>query len=145
MHFLLNNWIFIVLELCLIIAHMRHYTKIKPPIKEFAIAVLCTFVMLRTYFYVIGIFFDKMHFTYICVNLSRLKMIFTGGYIEDMKITQELLKKSAICRSRYLLNRSSICQDSLKLDTCLDLSSLQNSDYSQQHFYSKKLFDYEFV
>ena len=101
--------------------------------------------LLRTYFYVIGISFDKMHFTYILVNLSRFKMIITSGYIEDMKITQELLKKSAICRSQYLICRSSICQDSLKLDTCLDLLSLQDSDYSQQHFYSKRLFVYRFV
>ena len=33
-------------------------------------------------------------------------MIITSGYIEDMEITQELLKKSAIYRSRYLLNKS---------------------------------------
>ena len=62
-----------------------------------------------------------------------------------MKITQELLKKSAIYRSQYLPDRSSICQDSLKLDTCLNLSSLQDSDYSQQRFYSKRLFVYGFV
>ena len=37
-----------------------------------------------------------MHFTCIWVNLSRFKTIITSGYIEDMKITQELLKKSAI-------------------------------------------------
>ena len=61
-----------------------------------------------------------------------------------MKITQELLKKNAICKSRYLLNRSSICRDSLKLDRCLDLLSLQDLDYSQQPFYSKRLFVYEF-
>ena len=36
-------------------------------------------------------------------------MIITSGYIEDMKITQELLKKSAIYKSQYLLDRSSIC------------------------------------
>ena len=42
-------------------------------------------------------------------------MIITSGYIEDMKITQELLKKSASCRSLYLFGRSSICQNSLKL------------------------------
>ena len=53
-------------------------------------------------------------------------MIITSGYIEDMKITQEKLKKSAICRSQYLLDRSSICQDSLTLDTCLNLSSLES-------------------
>ena len=72
-------------------------------------------------------------------------MISISGYIKDMKITQELLKKSAICRSRYLLDRSSICRDSLKLDTCLDLSSLRDSDYNQQLFYSKRLFVYGFV
>ena len=54
----------------------------------------CGFVMdcqrgrlLGLYFYVIGISYDKMHFTYIWVNLSKFKMIVTGGYIEDMKIT----------------------------------------------------------
>ena len=87
---------------------------------------------------------DKTHFTSIWINLSRFKMIITSGYIEDMKITQELLKKSVICRSQYLLNKSSICWDSLKLDTCLDLSSLRDSNYSQQSFYSKRLFVYGF-
>ena len=72
-------------------------------------------------------------------------MIITSGYVEDMKITQELLKKNAICRYWYLLDKSSICQDSLKLNTCLDLSSLRDSDYSQQRFYSKRLFAYGFV
>ena len=72
-------------------------------------------------------------------------MIITSSYIESMKITQELLEKSAICRSQFLLNRSSICQDLLKLDTCLDLSSLRDSDYSQQRFYSKRLFVYGLV
>ena len=86
-----------------------------------------------------------MYFTCIWVNLSRFKMIITSGYVEDMKISQELLKKNAICKSRYLLDKSSICQDSLKLNTCLDLSSLRDSYYSQQHFYSKRLFVYGFV
>ena len=86
-----------------------------------------------------------MYFTCIWVNLSRFKMIITSGYVEDMKISQELLKKNTICRSRYLLDKSSICQDSLKLNTCLDLSSLRDSDYSQQRFYSKRLFVYGFV
>ena len=101
--------------------------------------------LLRTYFYVIGISFDKMHFICIWVNLSRFKIIITSGYIEDIKITQELLKKSTIYRSRYLLDRSLICRDSLKLNICLDLSSLQDSDYSQQQFYTKRLFVYGFV
>ena len=100
--------------------------------------------LLETYFYVISIFFDKTHFTCIWVNLSRFKMIITSGWLEDMKITQELLKNSAICRSRFLLDRSSICRYSLKLERCLDLSSLRDLDYSQQRFYSKRLFIYEF-
>ena len=59
-------------------------------------------------------------------------MIITSGYIEDMKITEELLKKSAICRSRYLLDRNSICQDSLKLDPCFDqMLSLQKSAFDR--------------
>ena len=98
--------------------------------------------LLRIYFYVIDIFFDKTHFTCIWVNLSRFKMIITSGKIEDMKITQELLKKSAIYKFWYLLDRSSICWDSLKLDKCLDLSSLRDSNYSRQRFYSKRLFVY---
>ena len=61
-----------------------------------------------------------------------------------MKITQELLKKSAIYRSRYLLDKSSISRDSLKLDRCLDLSSFWDLDYNQQRFYSKRLFVYGF-
>ena len=35
--------------------------------------------VLGTYFYVIGISFDKMHFTCIWINLSRFKMIITSG------------------------------------------------------------------
>ena len=60
--------------------------------------------LLGSYFYVIGISYDKTHVTCIWVNSSRFKMIITSGYIEDMKITQELLKKSWICRSWYLLD-----------------------------------------
>ena len=36
--------------------------------------------LLRTYFYVIDISFEKMHFTCIWVNLSTYKMIITSGY-----------------------------------------------------------------
>ena len=72
-------------------------------------------------------------------------MIITSGYIGDMKITQELPKKSAICKSRYFLDKSLICRNLLKLDTSLDLSNLQDSNYTQQRFYSKRLFVYEFV
>ena len=35
--------------------------------------------VLRTYFYVIGISFDKTYFTCIWVNLNRFKMIITSG------------------------------------------------------------------
>ena len=55
--------------------------------------------MKGTFFYIIGISFDKIHFTCIWVNLRRFKMIITSDYIENMKITQKLLKKSAICKS----------------------------------------------
>ena len=61
-----------------------------------------------------------------------------------MKITKELLKKNAICRSRYLPDRSSIYRDSLNLNRCLNLSSLRDLNYIQQCFYSKRLFDYGF-
>jgi len=50
--------------------------------------------VLGPYFYVIDISYDKTHFTYIWVNPSRFKMIITSSYIEDIGITQELLKKS---------------------------------------------------
>ena len=50
--------------------------------------------LLGSYFYVIDISYDKTYFTYIWVNLSRFKIIITSSYIEDIKITQELLKKS---------------------------------------------------
>ena len=35
--------------------------------------------LLGTYFYVIGISFDKTHFIRIWVNLSRFKIIITSG------------------------------------------------------------------
>ena len=60
-------------------------------------------MVLGSYFYVIGISYDKTHFTCIRVNISRFKMIITSGYIEDMKISQELLMKNWIIRSWYLL------------------------------------------
>ena len=107
--------------------------------------LLLGLIVLRKYFYVIGISFNKMYFICIWINLSMFKMIITSGYIENVNIIQELFKKSVICKSRYLLDKSSICRDSLKLNTCLDLSSLRDSNYSQQCFYSKKLFVYEFV
>ena len=50
--------------------------------------------LLDSYFYIIFISYDKAHFTCIWVNLNRFKMIITSGYIEDMTITQELLKKN---------------------------------------------------
>ena len=51
-------------------------------------------ILLGSYFYVIDISYDKTHFTCILVNLSSFKMITISGYIENMKITQELLKKN---------------------------------------------------
>ena len=117
----------------------------KNNIKNGSHSTIHTFKNYFTYFYVIKKSFDKTNFTCTWINLSRFMMIITSGYIEDMKITQELFKKSAICKSRYLLDRSLICWDSLKLDTYLDLSSLRDSNYSQHHFYSKRLFVYEFV
>ena len=43
------------------------------------IAKRCELPMLGTYFYVIGISFDKTHVICIWVNLSRFKMIITSG------------------------------------------------------------------
>ena len=45
--------------------------------------------VLGSYFYVIGISYDKTNFTCIWVNLNGFKIIITSGYIEDMKNTQE--------------------------------------------------------
>ena len=39
----------------------------------------CSFIVLGTYFYVIGISFDKTQFICIWVNLSRFKIIITSG------------------------------------------------------------------
>ena len=81
----------------------------KNNIKNGSHSTIHTFKNYFTYFYVIKKSFDKTNFTCTWINLSRFMMIITSGYIEDMKITQELFKKSAICKSRYLLDRSLIC------------------------------------
>ena len=47
--------------------------------------------LLGSYFYVIGILYEKMYFTCIWVNLSEFKMIITSDYFKDMKSTQEKL------------------------------------------------------
>ena len=41
-----------------------------------------TTILLGTYFYVIGISFDKTHFICIWVNLSRFKMIITSANLQ---------------------------------------------------------------
>ena len=43
--------------------------------------------ILCLYFYIINISYDKIYFTCILINLSRLKTIITSDYIENMKIT----------------------------------------------------------
>ena len=63
------------------------------PSNEHEVCKLLKF-LLGSYFYVIGITYEKMYFTCTWINSSRSKMIVTSGYIEDMKITQELLKKA---------------------------------------------------
>ena len=70
-------------------------------------------------------------------------MIITSGYIEDMMITQELLKKSWIYKSLYLIDtcRSiKIYWSSILVSIPLDLSSLWDFWYSLQRFNSKRLF-----
>ena len=59
---------------------------------------------LGSYFLCIGISYKKTHFTSNWADLSGFKIIMTSGFIEDIKIAQELLKKSWICKSRYLLD-----------------------------------------
>ena len=49
-------------------------------------------------------------------------MIITSGYIEDMKIIQELLKKSANCKSRYLL-----VKHTLTMHVALSRSNINSS------------------
>ena len=49
--------------------------------------------LLGSYFYVIGISYDKMHFTCIWINLSGFKIIITNGYIEDMKNTKKIAQE----------------------------------------------------
>ena len=81
----------------------------KKKIKNGFYDIIHTFKNYFTYFYVIEKSFNKTNFICIWVNLSRFMMIITSGYIKNMKITQKLFKKSAICRSQYLLDRSLIC------------------------------------
>ena len=45
------------------------------------------YYILCLYFYIINISYDKTYFTCILINLSRLKIIITSNYIENMKIT----------------------------------------------------------
>ena len=45
------------------------------------------YYILCLYFYIINISYDKTYFTCILINLSRLKIIITSDYIENMKIT----------------------------------------------------------
>ena len=54
--------------------------------------------MLKSYFYVIGISYDKTYFICIWIDLSEFKMIISSGlfiylflFIEDMQITQETI------------------------------------------------------
>ena len=49
--------------------------------------------LLGSYFNVIGISYDKMHFTCIWVNLSGFKMIIRNCYIEDMKNTKKIAQE----------------------------------------------------
>ena len=60
--------------------------------------------------------------------------------LKTWRLLKNCSRKVQICKPRYLLDRSSICRDSLKLNRYLDLSSLRNLVYSQQRFYSKRLF-----
>ena len=46
------------------------------------------------YILCIGISYDKTHITCNWVDLSGFKIIMTSGFIEDIKIAQELLKKN---------------------------------------------------
>ena len=45
------------------------------------------YYILCLYFYIINISYDKTYFTCILINQSRLKIIITSDYIENMKIT----------------------------------------------------------
>jgi len=82
----------------------------------FLLAFSC-YYLLGLYFYVIGILYDKTHFTYIWVNLSGFKMIITNGYIEDMKNTQEKLN----------------LQVSIRIPILIDLSKFNEARYLSQY------------
>ena len=72
-----------------------HFPRSPPPSPQSPSSLpLLPSPLLGSYFYVIDISYDKTHVTCIWINSSRFKMIITSGYIEDIKITQELLKKS---------------------------------------------------
>ena len=74
--------------------------------------------LLDSYFYVIGISYDKTHFTCIWVNLSRFKMNIKSDYIEDIEINQELSRKA----ESIGLDTSSIIVNLLRFTEALYLS-----------------------
>ena len=50
--------------------------------------------LLGSYFLCIDISYDKTQFTCNLIDLSELKIIVTSEFVEDIKITHELFKKS---------------------------------------------------
>ena len=50
--------------------------------------------MLGSYFLCIDISYEKTQFTCDLIDLSELKIIVTSEFVEDIKITHELFKKS---------------------------------------------------
>ena len=86
----------------------------------FLLAFSC-YYLLGLYFYVIGILYDKTHFTYIWINLSGFKMIITNGYIEDMKNTQEATQEKLNLQVSIRISLL-IYRNLMKLNTYLNTS-----------------------
>ena len=81
-------------------------------------------------------------------TLDIYKAYFRGCHIREYKenICKRWLMPYSLWKKLLCLCALGFCnQVTLKLDTCLDLSSLRDLVYGQQCFYSKRLFVYGFV
>ena len=82
------------------------------------------------------------------ITLDIYKAYFRGRHIREYKenICKRWLMPYSLWKKLLRLCALGFCnQVTLKLDTCLDLSSLRDLVYGQQCFYSKRLFVYGFV
>ena len=71
----------------------------------------------RVIFLYADIFYDKTCFTCNWVDLNSFKNIMTSGFIEDMKITQEIVQENLKQVVSIPISTPPIYQDLMNLDT----------------------------